>query len=95
MIDNGDDSIVFFADEAGSWQVGIEWEATLAAYFASRAAISEPEEYARAVLRAIDDFADHDPKPHLTLARRPASREQVQAINRLVRAAKAEESASG
>src|SRR6266508_251765 len=32
-IDSDPDSVVFFADEAGSWQVGVDWRAALAAYF--------------------------------------------------------------
>jgi hypothetical protein len=32
-IDEDPDSVVFFADEAGSWQVGVDWREVLPAYF--------------------------------------------------------------
>ena len=28
-IDKGNDSVVFFADEGGSWQVGVDWAKVL------------------------------------------------------------------
>ena len=30
-LDSGDDEVIFFADEAGAWQVGVEWEKVLPA----------------------------------------------------------------
>ena len=32
-IDEGNDDILFFADEGGSWQVGVDWEDVLPAWF--------------------------------------------------------------
>jgi hypothetical protein len=32
-LDRDPDSVVFFADEGGSWQVGVDWRPALAAYF--------------------------------------------------------------
>ena len=32
-IDEGSDDILFFADEGGSWQVGVDWEDVLPAWF--------------------------------------------------------------
>ena len=42
--------IVFFADEAGSWQVGVDWDKVLPAWFKVLSATAEPEEYARRIM---------------------------------------------
>jgi hypothetical protein len=59
-IDEDSDSIIFFADEAGSWQVGVNWSAALPAYFQCLADIASPDEFAREVDRAISDFCDYE-----------------------------------
>jgi hypothetical protein len=46
QIDSSSDDIIFFADEGGSWQVGVNEEKVLPAYFRSLAAVAEPDEYA-------------------------------------------------
>jgi hypothetical protein len=74
-IDSDPDSVVFFADEAGSWQVGVDWRAALAAYFRCLADGASAEEFAREVGRAITDFADHERPRQLSAAPRwPAER---------------------
>jgi len=82
-IDEGHDDVVFFADEGGSWQVGVDWRAALPAYFRCLAHSASPEDFARAVGRAIKDFADHERPRHLTAARRVASAEQKAALRAL------------
>ena len=82
-IDKGRDDVVFFADEGGSWQVGVDWRAALPAYFRCLAASASPEDFAREVGRAIGDFADHERPRHLTAARRVASAEQKAALRAL------------
>jgi hypothetical protein len=84
-IDDGDDEIVFFADEAGSWQVGVDWRTALPAYFKCLAASAEPDEFARLARGAIADFADGDRSKALTEARRVASKEQKAAIKRIAK----------
>jgi hypothetical protein len=79
-IDEGHDDVVFFADEGGSWQVGVDWRAALPAYFRCLAHSASPEGFAREVGRAIKDFADHERPRHLTAARRVASAEQKTAL---------------
>jgi hypothetical protein len=59
-LDMDPDSVVFFADEGGSWQVGVDWRAALAAYFRCLADGTPAEHFAREVDRAIADFADYD-----------------------------------
>jgi hypothetical protein len=82
-IDEGHDDVVFFADEGGSWAVGVDWRAALPAYFRCLAASASPEDFAREVGRAIEDFADYERPRHLTAARRVASAEQKAALRAL------------
>lgn len=44
--DDADDRMVFFADEGGSWMVGVDWKRVLPAWFRVLSATSEPAEYA-------------------------------------------------
>ncbi|HMA96488.1 MAG TPA: hypothetical protein VKP30_27570, partial [Polyangiaceae bacterium] len=83
-IDEGNDDVIFFADEAGSWQVGVDWRTALPAYFRSLAKTALPEEFAREVDRAIKDFSDYERPRHLTAARRVASAEQKAALRALL-----------
>ena len=39
--------MVFFADEGGSWQVGVDWKSVLPADFRCLAETAGPEEFAR------------------------------------------------
>ena len=82
-LDRDPDSVVFFADEGGSWQVGVDWRAALAAYFRCLADGTPAEHFAREVDRAIADFADYDRPKHLATARRVASAEQKVALRSL------------
>ena len=41
-IDKVPDDVVFFADEAGSWQVGVDWDKVLPAGFTCLAKTAEP-----------------------------------------------------
>ena len=82
-IDEGHDDVVFFADEGGSWQLGVDWRAVLPAYFRCLAASASPEEFAREVDRTIKSFAEYERPRHLTAARRVASAEQKAALQAL------------
>ena len=82
-LDEGHDDVVFFADEGGSWQVGVDWRAALPAYFRCLADSASPEDFAREVDRAIKDFAEYERPRHLTAARRVASTEQKAALRAL------------
>ena len=82
-LDQDPDSVVFFADEAGSWQVGVDWRKALPAYFRCLADSASGEDFAREVDRAITDFADYERPRHLTAARRVANADQKAALRRL------------
>lgn len=80
-IDEGHDDIIFFADEGGSWQVGIDWAKVLPAWFACLSPTTAPDEYARRVVEVVDEFDQHDRGKHLAAARRlgtPAQRKALQ-----------------
>lgn len=79
-VDDCMDDIIFFADEGGSWQVGVDWRRMLPAYFQSLAATSEPKEFAEHSINAIEDFAAHDRNRYLRNARRHASTAQKKAL---------------
>jgi hypothetical protein len=70
-IDEGDDDIVFFADEGGSWQVGVDWSKVLPAYFRCLSATAAPEEYAQLVNAIVRDFAHDDAPKYMSRARGP------------------------
>lgn len=82
QIDEDPDSVVFFADEAGSWQIDVDWRRALPAYFECLAATAPGEEFAREVDRTIIDFVDYERPTHLTAARRVANAEQKAALER-------------
>ena len=79
-LEDSPEDIIFFADEAGLWQVGVEWESVLPAFFRSLAATAEPEEYAQEAMKAIEDFADNDRKRYLAAAHRSAKPAQRRAL---------------
>ena len=43
-IDQGQDDVIFFADEGGSWQVGVDWAQVLPVWFKVLSATAEPEQ---------------------------------------------------
>jgi hypothetical protein len=78
-VDDGED-FVFFADEQGSWQVGVEYEKIFPAYFAALAATVEPTDYADRVLELIGMFESYNRDRHLRSARKVASLDQKRAL---------------
>ena len=75
-IDEGHDNIVFFADEAGSWQVGVDWDKVLPVWFQCLSETSEPNEFVKEVVSVIEYFVGYDRKKYLTIARKKATVEQ-------------------
>jgi len=82
-IDDSPDRIIFFADEAGSWQVGVDWRSALPAYFQCLVDDLTPEDFSSEVDRTIAYFVDYDRPHHLAAARRVATSEQKKALARL------------
>lgn len=79
-IDEGNDDVIFFADEGGAWQVGVDWQKVLPAWFKCLSAMADPEEYARRVVDVVDRFVKYDRDTHLTTASRKASAAQRKAL---------------
>ena len=82
-IDECRDDVIFFADEAGSWQVGVDWGSALPGYFRCLADTASAEEFDREVDRTISDFVNHDRPRHLAAALRVAKADQEPALLRL------------
>ena len=81
-IDEGLDDVIFFADEGGSWQVGIDWRKALPAYFVCLSATASPEEYAARVIGIVSEFQHHDRDRHISTAKRISTPSQRQAIKK-------------
>jgi hypothetical protein len=82
-LDEDPDSVIFFADEGGSWQVGVDWRTALPAYFKCLADGTPAQDFVRSVDRTITDFANYDRPRHVATARRVADAEQKAALRRL------------
>jgi hypothetical protein len=78
----GRDETLFFADEGGPWQVGLDWPEVLRRYFACLAVTADPDEYARAASSVIDGFVAHDRDRYLPVAHSAATPAQEQALRR-------------
>jgi hypothetical protein len=79
-IDECHNDVIFFADEAGSWQVGVDWAKVLPALFLCLSRTVEPDEYARRVVEVVDEFGKHDRGKHLAAARRLGNAAQREAF---------------
>lgn len=85
-IDEDSDAIIFFADEAGSWQVGVDWAKVFPAWFLCLSRTTEPEEYARRVVEAVDEFERFARDKHLAAARRLGTAAQRKALGEYLKA---------
>jgi hypothetical protein len=79
-IDEGNDDILFFADEGGSWQVGVDWENVLQAWFRVLSATTGPSEYAERITTVLKRHYKHGSTNMLAVARKIATPAQRQAL---------------
>lgn len=86
-IDECHDDVIFFADEAGSWQVGVNWETVFPAWFRCLSRTAEPEEFAQRVLKAVHHFAKFGRDKHFATARKWATAPQQRALAEAMKAA--------
>jgi len=86
-IDEYRDDIIFFADEAGAWQVGDHWEKVLPAWFKVLSATAEPEEYAQRIVGLLKRHYDYGSAKMLGVARKTATPAQRRALSRFEAAA--------
>lgn len=80
-IDEGHDDVVFFADEGGSWQVGVDWKRVFPGWFRCLSRSVNAEDFASAVVATVDAFEEHARATHLTAARKLATTEQRRALD--------------
>jgi hypothetical protein len=82
-IDECHEDVIFLADEAGSWQISVDWRSALPAYFRCLVDGASAKEYAREVDRTISRFAECERPRYLAAARRVANAEQKAALGHL------------
>jgi len=80
-IDECNDDVVFFADEGGAWQVGVDWAKVLPAWFACLSRTASPDEYASQVVKVVDEFDQADRKKQLAAAGGVATASQRKALD--------------
>jgi hypothetical protein len=78
-IDQGHD-VIFFADEGGSWQVGVDWAKVLPVWFKVLSATAEPEEYAERITAWLSSHYRYGRDKMLAIARRTATTHQRKAL---------------
>ena len=79
-IDEGTDDILFFADEGGSWEVGVDWENVLPAWFKVLSETAGPSEYAQGITTVLERHYKHGRIKMLAVARKIATPAQRQAL---------------
>ena len=72
--------IIFFADEAGSWQVGVDWAKVLPPWFAVLSATAGPQEYAERIGRLLDQHCGYECGKMLVVAAKAGTADQRAAL---------------
>jgi hypothetical protein len=71
--DDPDGAIVFFADEPGAWQVGVDWLAAVSAWLSVLAATATPTDYAERAQGVIERHGEPRRRSKLVAAARTAA----------------------
>ncbi len=79
-IDECLDDVIFFADEGGSWQVGVDWAKVLPVWFEALSATAEPKEYAERIATLLSRHYSYGRDKMLAIARRTATPDQRKAL---------------
>ena len=79
-IDEGRDDVIFFADEGGSWQVGVDWARVLPAWFKVLSVTAGPEDFAQRVTALLSRRYSYGRDKMLAVARRIATPPQRKAL---------------
>ena len=74
--DDAGDRMVFFADEGGSWMVGIDWKQVLPAWFRVLSITADPAEYARRFEAFVGRYCNYQRAELLAEARQVATPSQ-------------------
>ena len=56
-IEERPDDILFFADEGGAWEIGVDWETVLPAWFRVLSVATGPSEYSQRITARTDRLA--------------------------------------
>jgi hypothetical protein len=83
-IDECLDDVIFFADEAGSWQVGVDWNKVLPSWFRVLSATAGPEEYAERITVLLEHHCNSGSEKMLSIARRKGTPQQRKAVSDIV-----------
>lgn len=79
-IDECRDDVIFFADEGGSWQVGVDWDRTLPVWFKMLSLTAGPEEFANRITTLLSHHYSYGRDKMLTVAQQTATPEQRNAL---------------
>jgi hypothetical protein len=79
-IDQCNDDVIFFADEGGAWQVGVDWTKVLPSWFRVLSITATPEEYAKRITSLIRHHCDCDREKMFAAASELATAEQREAL---------------
>jgi hypothetical protein len=82
-IDECNDDVIFFADEGGSWQVGVDWAKVLPVWFKVLSATAEPEEYAAQITSLLSRHYSYGRDKILPTALRTATPDQRKALAKI------------
>ena len=80
-IDGGYHEMIFFADEGGSWQLGVDWSEILPAWFTCLSAGATAEDFAVRVVEVVDKHESYRREAHLQTARGIATPAQQKALS--------------
>lgn len=83
QIDQGNDDMIFFADEGGSSDIGVNWRTVFPAYFRCLAESATAAEFAQVVDHLITRLCDYDRPHHMKSAHRVATNAQKAALQTL------------
>lgn len=78
-----ENEIIFWADEGGSWQVGIDWKELITYWLKALAATAMPTDYAQAVTDMVNKFYGEERARYFRLAQKHATPEQRRALTAL------------
>lgn len=79
-IDECLDDVVFFADEGGSWQVGVDWPRVLPVWFKVLSATVGAAEYAKRTMSLLSRHYSYGREKMLAIAYRTGTPEQRKAL---------------
>jgi hypothetical protein len=83
-IDECHDDVIFFADEGGSWQVGVDWDKVLPPWFKVLSATATPVEYAERITALLENHYNYGRYKMLAIAHKIATPDQRKALAKVV-----------